>query len=171
MNHIKLSKKYSLSVPLKLEYKQITNILENKLNLKIHSKIGLNDSYSISILDNNSKFIGTLYIDTLRIKGVWITKIKQLIEGRLVYDKEIYEDDCDLLLAICNELKGLFICEEDGLKNTISYAINYDKDSLDYKLIETLIDEIQDPLETLALVQILKNKKNELSSVLLCDNK
>lgn len=170
MNYIKLSKKYSISVPLKLEYNQIADIIENKLSLKIRSKIGLNDSYSISILDN-SNFVGTLYIDILRIKGIWITKIKQLIEGRLVSDKEVYKDDCDLLLAICNELKGLFICEEDGLKNTISYAINYDKDSLDYKLIENLIDEIQDPLETLAITQILKNKKTELSNIFLCDNK
>lgn len=171
MHNIKLSKQYSLLIPLKLDSRQIADIIENKLTFKIRSQIGLNDSYSISIADKCNNFIGNLYIDILRIKGIWITKITQKIEGALIHDKEIYENECDLLLGICNVVEGLFVCKEHGIKDSISYAINYKSNTIESKLIETLIDEIQDPLETFALVQILKNKKNELSSIFECYTK
>lgn len=162
MTNLLLTKNYSHLIPSKVDYTELENTITSKLNLKIKSKFGLEDSYSLSILNSNGDFFGYLYVDLLREKGIWITKITQRIEGKLIYDKEVYNGECDLLCLIASQYKGLFICKKDGLKDSISYSINYDENSADYNLIETLINEIQDPLETIALVQILKDKKNDL---------
>lgn len=171
MSKIKLTKKYSLLIPRYVECQELVQILESVLDKKVSFGMGLKDFYKLSVRDKDGKIDTFLDVDIRTRNGVSITTITQSIEGKETYGKEVYEKEPTIISAICNELEGFVLAE---YYKTVSYcnlektcyAINYEKDSVDYKLVESLVNTIKDPLEMLAFTQILKSKRGQLAEIL-----
>lgn len=164
-----LTKRYTLFTPDKLEFQYIRNLIENKLDLIIKSRFGYNDSYSLTVFDKNGDFFGSIDIDRVTKNDITMTTISQRIEGKLINDKEYFNEETDLrlLLLFLNQIQGLFICKEGGFDAKTYYSINYDKNSLEYKILDLLLDDMSDPAETLSVAHILKDKKSQLLTLFL----
>ena len=171
MNKIKLTTKYSLLIPRYVKCQELVQRLESVLDKKVSFGMGLEEDYKLSLRDKDGKIDTFLDVDIRTRNGVSITTITQSVEGEEVYGKEVYKKEPVILNALCNELEGFILVE---CYRTVSYcnlekryyAINYKKDSVDYKLIELLMGSIKDPLEMLAFVQLLKNNRTQLSEIL-----
>lgn len=171
MSKTMITSYYSIYMIDHISKSRIISIIENRLGLIATNTLGSNDSYSIVFKNPHGDYVGTLDVDTLEENGIEITKITEKVEAEEVYGKEVNKRDCVLFITLYEVLKGLLICKKyktvdySQLTDT-SYIITYDKESLEYKLTELLINEIGDPRKTLAFVQILKNKKKDLIDIL-----
>lgn len=171
MNKIKLNRVFKLMIPKKYNQNEIIRELERAIGKRVMFSMGLLDSFSV-LVQNEDETIETFLDINIKVKnGIAITIISQEIRGEKVYNKEVFEKEPTVMESICNKIAGLVLINDYEItsccQNTNTYySINYDENSLDYKIINSMINDMDEPLEVIALTQIIKNKKNDLTEIL-----
>lgn len=171
MNDIKLKRIFKLVIPRFFEQDEIIEELEKVLDKRVCFNMGLLDSFSVMVKNNDGSIEDFLRINIKIKDGIAVTIVSQEIEGKRFGLNDVYEKEPTVMESICNGIEGLFLINEyetdSYSKETKSYyAINYDENSIDYKIISSLIDNVNDSVDCVVLAQIIKNKKEELLEAL-----
>lgn len=171
MGKINLTNNYSLLVAKEIKTREIIAIIEGKLGKKVASCMGLRFSYNIVVRNQDDSYETTLEVSTKIINNVFITTISEDVDSEEAYGQEVFGKEPKILSAFCSEYQGILLvkCYKTITYSKLDktyYSINFDKNSIDYKLIELLIDDTRDVYATLAFAEILKNKRSELLEII-----
>lgn len=171
MNKVKLTKKYTLILPKYFSRDKLIPILKKVIGMNACFGMGLKDSYSVNIVNKDGKIDTCIDIDTISKKGEYFTTITQTIDGKEEYKKEIYDKEPDIMNSILNEFNGILLVKKyrtvDYCEKTDTlFGINYDQNTLEYSLLNLLMNKTQDPIESMYIHKLIKDNKEEISDIL-----
>lgn len=172
MAKIKLTDKYTLLIPGYFAEDKLISKIKDITGKNIKNRLGLRDSYSISIVDEYGEYYATLEVDIVQNNNIYTTKITQSIESVIEYGKEVCKSKPEILMLLTSEIKGLILVKHfetidycTDLKKT-RYGVTYEDDSLDNKLLKFCMNELGDATEAMTLYQLIRNNKAELLDIL-----
>lgn len=174
MSEVRIYNRCSLLISQKIEKEDIIYFIERKLNKVVVSSMGMLDSYSLTIRDREGNYVASIDVLTKKVNNIDITIITEKVEGKEVYGKAVYEKDIEILDSFADVYPGIIHVDtsKSGGCSESGYIINYDKNSIEYKLIELLVDDIglegkafSNTDKVLATMQLLKNKKEQLLKI------
>lgn len=172
MNNIKLTKTYSLIISRLVTKKEILDFINNKIGKNMTYCIdGSYGSYIVVIRDCNNNYETSLDISVKKLSNIFITTISQDVEGEELQGKELFNENAYVLDKFCEEYSGVLVTKHykvtrySNLYKTC-YAINYDKDTIEYKLFSLFVNDSKDIYEVLAFTELLKKNKSQLLDIL-----
>lgn len=172
MSTIKLTKSYNLLISRLVTKKEILDFISNRIGKnKTYSIDGSCGSYIIVIRDSDNNYETSLDISVKNINNIFITTISQDVEGEEINGKEIFVENAYVLDKFCKEYSGVLITKYykvirySNLYKTC-YAVNYDKDTIEYKLFSLFVNDSKDVYEVLAFTELLKKNKPQLLGIL-----
>lgn len=102
MNKIKLKRVFKLMIPKGYSQNEIIRELESVIGKRVMFSMGLLDSFSV-LVNNNDGSVETFLDINIKVKnGIAVTIISQEIEGERVYDKDIFKKEPTVMESICN---------------------------------------------------------------------
>ena len=173
MNKVKLKNKYRLLIPKRINRYEIANFIDKKLDKEIGFVTGIEDSYTVLIKNRDTSNTNGRCIEVTiqEENNIPITTITESIFGVEEYGERSFETNLDIMNAFCKEYQGIILIDYYRTTSFLEldktgYIINYDENSIEYKLINLLINDTKNMYETLTFAEIFKKKKTKLLEII-----
>ena len=172
MRETKLKDVYHLIIIGEYSRERIKHSISKALNKVVEMDSCYLNVLKLRVLMENDKYeYLTVIFD--KINGISVVTISYEVQGKLMYEKEIYEKEPTIVYELCEWLCGLlwvhkfktnYSCE---LHNE-TYFINYPSDSIKYQLINHAIKEMdfKEPKDILVFAEVIEQNKEFISNVL-----
>lgn len=169
---MKVEKKYSIILPYVIEQNKLVNKLRDVIAYVDFEIIISDNTYTLKVSDKEEGIDNCIKV-SVKNKGIYrFTSIETILIGEKTECNYIEEDTVDPLLSILlNTFEGILVIadyEVDGCYRCIGThcGINYNVDSMDYKLIEMYINQTEDPLESIYLYKITIDNVEDILDII-----
>lgn len=127
-------------------------------------------SYTIIIRNPDDNYETSLEVSVGIINNIYITTTSEDIEGEVINRYETFKEEANMLSDFCEEYPGILLIKYyktitySNLYKTC-YSINYDKDSIEYKLFSLFVNDTKNIYEAVDFTELLKNKKDNILEI------